>query len=170
MRDRNGDLLLSSSKEPIRGLMLDDSNATVMISANVASLPLSSATSLRGHVNDAPMWGLDSRSVKLVEFTWERKLFGTCTYYYTVTYGFDINFERYIIPIIDQGTRYLKDTGDPNNIDHWIPARHKTTNEKMTVWLDGAGGRLTDLSNPVIKDIELEPESNFFTLGIPASL
>ena len=167
---RQGDLLMSSSKELIRGIMTDDSNAVVNVTQNLLSLPLAATTQLRNHVNATPMWGIDKRCVKLSDFTWDRHLWGTCSYYYTVTHGFDVNFDKYTIPVVDRGTRVLSDNGNPDNPEDYIPYRHPKTGDRMEVLLDGLGGLLTDVTAPVIEDAEIEYEADFFVLGIPATL
>ena len=86
--DRNGDAITSSSHEMIRGPMVEfDSNRpTVSIEKNILALPLSTFTPMIDSVNDATLWGLGARKVKLSNAKWKRVLYGTCTFYFIVTY------------------------------------------------------------------------------------
>ena len=107
--DRNGELLKTSSHERLRGPLVefDNNRPTVTIEKNLGSLPLFAVTSLIDHVNDGPMWGVDSRCVKLTNATWTRNFYGTCFVYYTVAYEFDVDFRTFDREAIDSGTKVL---------------------------------------------------------------
>ena len=91
--DKNGTFLVYSTGEPIQGdlLMFDETKATVKIEQNVAVLDLSGVGAKMNRVNAAPLWGVAARCVKLSRFSWERKLWGTCSWYYTRSFEFDID-------------------------------------------------------------------------------
>jgi hypothetical protein len=164
IKDRFETPLLSSSHEPLRGpqVEFDAHRPQIVIEQNVGTLELALCTSLVDTVNDDTLWGLVARRVKLSDFTWEEKWYGTCVYYYTRTFVFDIKnkvgdlFDRVLR---DEGTKALngkldKLTGqwtdlpipgysgspnpDPSNPMHF--KRFKDINgENARVILDGGG-------------------------------
>lgn len=172
-RDRNGDLLTSSSHEQYRGAIVerDDNRPGIRASVNLVSLPLATACPLIDTLNDATLWGLPINAIKFSNMPWQRKLYGTCTYYYTVTYEFEVDyntlFKRYIM---DEGTKVLKPGGDANNPKDF--ARNKDLlGGHGKILLDGSGEALDDAANPYIWEKELYDESNFLLLpGLPTSL
>ncbi len=108
--DRNGDILMSSSQEPFKGpeVEFDDSRPTVRIGINVLTLPLTTFAVMIDTVNDAVLWGLAARCVKLTNVSWSRLLYGTCTFYYSLEYEFEINYNTFDKELYDIGTRCLK--------------------------------------------------------------
>lgn len=80
-----------TSFEPIIGPQaeFDDSHFTVTVTQNVPSLQMALVSSMRDHVSDAALWDLPVRSWKLSEFSWERKLYGVCFFYYTRRFVFE---------------------------------------------------------------------------------
>tara|TARA_R110002020_G_scaffold12409_6_gene45507 strand:- start:13932 stop:14825 length:894 start_codon:yes stop_codon:yes gene_type:complete len=171
VKDRNDKDILTSSHEIIRGAAVefDDNRANISITKNVLCLPLATFTDMINTVNDATMWGLPKRTIKLSNVSWSRVLYGTCAFYFTVTYDFDIDFETFDRTVIDEGTRVLTKGGDKNNKNDFEV--YKDVNgENTRVFLDGAGSALGDGADPVEIDIEYYKESNFLTLGIPSTL
>lgn len=168
--DRFGYALLSSSWEQFRGNLVerDYSRPSVVIEMNLTDLPLSSFAPAIDTVNDAPLWGLSERCVKLSNITWSRKVYGTCTYYFTVTYEFDISFSTFDKTIIDHGTKKLKPGGSKTNPKDFIRALDDLDNP-IDVILDGNGNPWTNTgtSGPGIWTPQLYDESNFLLLGIP---
>lgn len=171
--DWNGDPILSSSKEQIRGSVVErDSNRpTVSIGKNLLALPLSTFAPMIDTVNDATLWGLPTRCVKLSNVSWARNLYGTCTFYYTVTYEFDIRYDTFDRTLLDEGTRYLAPGGDPTDPEDYLVCKDKN-DENTRVILDGAGGKWPGppATAGTIGPVEFYGESNFLTLGIPTSL
>jgi len=169
-RDRHGKSLVSSSWELLRGkeVEFDGNRPTVKVGLNVLALPLTAYSQMVDGVNDAPLWGLNKRCVKLSNVVWERQVYGTCSFYYTVFYEFDINFNTFDRVIVDSGTKVFAG-GDRNN-----PKDFKLYEDKFgghsRVLLDGNGEALDDGDNPVTKTLEKYFEFNFLTLGIPTSL
>jgi len=197
--DRHGRLIKSSSHELFRGPQteFDAHRATVKIQQNVSSLGLATFTAMVNTVNDSTLWGLSARKIKLSNVAWERQLYGSCTYYYTRGFEFDIDFEGFDRRILDEGTKVLNGhwqdptgTGsgsagtagsewvlddingaapNKNNPQHFI--RYKDRNgENARIILDGNGEPLADGENPYYFDVEYYAESNFLLLGIPTSL
>jgi len=121
-------------------------------------------------LNDRPLWGLEARKIKLSNVSWERLLYGTCTFYYKVTYEFDIRmdddgFDR---KLIDEGTKELKPGGDPND-PRDFQVYKDGNGENTRVLLDGAGKALTAEADPFEIDLKYYKESNFGLLGLPTS-
>jgi len=170
-KNKDDEKIASSSHERIRGPIMefDHNRPTVTIGMNLLTLPLSTFAPMVDTVNNHVLWGLGVRRVKLSNVQWERKLYGTCTFYYTVTYEFDIDYTTFDRVTWDEGTKILSAGGNVNNPDDF--EQYKDVNgENTRVFLDGAGNALTNGAAPVEIDIKFYNESNFFTLGIPASL
>jgi hypothetical protein len=171
-KDRNGDPITNSAKEVLTGSVVefDENRPTVRIEMTEATLPLSNFSLLMDHVNDALLWGLSARRVKLSNVSWERRLYGVCTFYYVVTYEFDINYYTFDPTVVDEGTRYLAPGGTASNPNHYIDAQDlKGASQKII--LDGSGGKWDGTGSPgEVGPIEYYPEANLLSLGIPASL
>jgi hypothetical protein len=169
--DRFGDLLLNSSRELMRGSAVEvDANfPTVSIRMNQASIGLATYAAMVDGVNDSPLWGLMPRMVKLENVTWSRKLYGTCSYYYTLGYEFKINFATFDKLLVDQGSRILMSGGTAGKQDDYKKNKDKT-GEPMAVLLDGSGGLLPAGAPPYIFTKQMYPLVNMLTLGIPSLL
>lgn len=91
IRDRHNKPLKYTSFEQITGPLaeFDESHDTVTVTQNVPNLQLGLVHSMRDHVHDATLWDLPARCWKLSEFTWERKLYGVCFFYYTRRFVFE---------------------------------------------------------------------------------
>lgn len=194
--DRFGERIKSSSHEQFRGpqVEFDANRPAVKIEQNVSDLELALFSELIDHVNDAPLWGLPARCVKLDDAPWEKKLYGSCSVYYTRSLSFSIMFETFDRDLLDEGTKVLHGhwnttTGewdldningaapDPNNPQHFD--RYKDKNgENARVILDGTGkpakldlGTGTgEVGGPGSIHVEKYFESNLLLLGIPAVL
>lgn len=108
-KDRFGRWIRSSSHEQIRGpqVEFDSNRPTVRIEQNVLSLGLSTFSQMVDTVNDSTLWGLPRRCIKLSNVSWERKLYGVCTYYYTRSFDFDIDYNTFDRTVPDEGTKCL---------------------------------------------------------------
>lgn len=154
--------LLYSSHEQITGPLVefDNTKAMVNLEMNVPSLRLDLLTAAMNHVNDAELWGMPRRTVKLSTIGWEEKFYGQCYAYYTWHLGFEIDPETFDRFAVDQGTKVLngywdRDTGSatwgtwklrsiagaaPDNTDPTHFIRYKDWNgENTRVLLDGRG-------------------------------
>lgn len=89
--DRNGKPLRTVSFEQLTGpqVEFDDSYFQVVVEQNVVNLQLSTIAAMKDTVCDRTLWDLPKRCWKLSEFKWERKLYGTCGFYYTRTFTFE---------------------------------------------------------------------------------
>lgn len=164
-RDRFGDFLVSSSMELLRGINEDYGGATVTLGKNFVSLPLYTATQVRYHVNSGTMWGLPARTVKLVGFEFERNLYGVCTFYYTCSYSFEIDFEGWDKTVADRGTRTLVTGGTLGNLKDY-----RAVPDGREVFLDGAGAMATTLAGVGTATPQVAKQTDFLSvLGVPAT-
>jgi len=182
-RDRHGKLLKSSSHEMYKGAIAerDYNRPTVDIEITLLILPLSIFAGMIDSVNDASLWGLGPRMIKLSNASWQRHLYGTCTFYYTVAYSFDIDFKTFDRRAVDEGTRFLPPWIDPMGIDtttgkfNWeVPSKYIVIKDGDgenlgKTLLNGQGGQLVDIDAPIVHTFELYDESNFLLLNIPTS-
>lgn len=183
-KDRNGATITSSSLEPIR-IEAPDCRPSVVIEMNTGYLELDLFSEMINTVNDSPLWGLPARHIMLSNISWARLLYGTCTYYFTRKFEFQVQRGGYdITDMVDKGFKVVR--GEWNGTTHeWEPSGDDPTDPNNFVvytdenghafptatLLDGSGNPLTDLDNPVfIPTIERDPESNFYALGVPSYL
>lgn len=170
--DKDGNPLQYSNKEPITGPLaeFDANRPSVSISLNRLTLPITTFSSFYDCVNDATLWGIPKRCVKLSSCSWSRLMYGTCTFYYQLDYTFDINYQTFDPKVINQGFKYLKDGGNPNVPSHWTLLIDKNTGNVVGPNLLTADGKLVTNGVPTTKTLKVYPEVNMLTLGIPSSL
>lgn len=161
--DRFGFPICNSAWEQIRGAQVEFEHAkpTVCIEQNVADLQLADISYIIdvAPLNDAPLWGLPRRWVRLVNMSWDKKYYGQCYVYYTRRLEFEISSE-WDRDILDEGFKvlnghwgliskselagkwYLDNVNgvapNPFNPSHFIKATDPLGNS-MKVVLDGAG-------------------------------
>lgn len=166
-----GQPITSSSLEVIRGpeTERDGSRPTVEVGQNLSSLPLTSFASMMHLLNDSTLWGVAPRCVKFSRCHWERKLYGVCTFYYTVQYGFDIRYDGFDVVAMDEGTRVLAPGGTATNPKHF-QAYKDNTGENARVILDGRGRAWNGTGSPGTVNIQKYGQGNLLLLGIPTSL
>jgi hypothetical protein len=172
---RDGKPFLTSSYEFFTGpeTEFDESKPTVKIGMNLPFLPLALWTEMMHTLNDTPMWGIPEKCVKFSNVTFQRLLYGTCSYYYSADLDFDIDFRGFDRPVMDRGTRYLKTGGDWKKQNDWVVAVDANGNRpggQMPYWLDGSGGLLPLDQSPITVNLEGYDLGNLFLLGIPADL
>lgn len=118
--DKDGDLIKNSSHEPIRGPQneWDADRDIVRIEQNVASLGLATFSGMKNTLNDAPLWGMPARHIKLSSISWERLLYGVCNFYYKRIFEFEVRdtqangmagFDR---RVMDEGTKVIRGQWD----------------------------------------------------------
>ncbi len=170
-QDRYGSLILNSAYEPIIGASVerDYNSPTVSIKLNQPAINLSNLALMIDAVNDAPLWGLGARCVKLENVSWARKLYGTCTFYFTISFEFKINYNTFDRKLIDKGSRVLMSGGTVGNQEHY-EKKKEASGEPVEVLLNGAGNLLAAGASPVILTKQLYIPMNLLTLGIPSSL
>lgn len=179
-KDKDGNLILSSSHEPIQGIERNSDRHTVNVEQNVANLGLATVTAIINHLNDATLWGVDARKILFSGFSWERLLYGTCTYYYKRRFEFEVRnnpddgFD--LEDVADMGFKELDDTivgADKDNPTHFRYIKDKAgENTPVPLMLDNNGEVNTDpVGSPAFRPtIEIYGEANLLTLSIPTSL
>lgn len=171
--DRNGDLIESSSHEPLTGpeTEFDDNRPSVRISMNEPNLPLAQIADFVDKVNDSTLWGLGARKIKLSNVSWTRQLYGTCNFYFTIDYEFDVNFLTFDKTAADRGFLKLSAGGNQANLgDFEMILDEKGNPIKSPKFLDGNGNVAATVAAAGAVQIEYYDERNMLALGIPASL
>lgn len=189
-RDRFGNMIRSSSHEPVRGIQKPCNSPSVMIEFNQSYLGLDIFSPMVSTVNDSDLWGLGPRKIMLANVTWSRLMFGSCSFYYNIKLEFEIRFEGWDLDdVLDKGFKvrkgqWLPPTG-PWSAKVWTPDTSLSVNEpkNFVVWKDAKeeniptatplknGDPLFDPADPqFLATIELLDESNFYLLGIPSYL
>lgn len=186
-KNRLGKLIKSSSHEPIE-VDKEITRPTVVIEQNVVDLGpggFAEMVTMVNSLNDAGLWGLPKRTIKLKNMQWSRNLFDPVNVYKrTLTFEarwngtdtFDID------DILDCGWKVLRGKWVGNT---WTPDPDADVNnpEDFIIFKDKYGERysektalknglpLTDPTDPqFLPPVEQEPERNFFLLGIPTTL
>lgn len=178
-RANNNSLIKSSSHELIDDLERDAARPTVKISQNVPNLELGLFASMIHTTNDNPLWGLGAGKIKLDNVSWERKVYGSCFFYYTRSLDFSIKYEGFdIIDVLDTGFKEFDDDwylgtdaerADPMKY-RLIRSANRGDSSPTRMPLDGLGNVLTNVNSPVFLDpIQVYGESNFLLLNIPIS-
>jgi hypothetical protein len=174
--DYRGHPLVTTAGEPLRGpeVQFDDQDHTVTISQNVLSLGLPAVVQmLRNPLNASPLWGMAARCVKFSSFQWERNVYGTCAYYYTRTFEFEINFDTWDRVVPNRGTMAMGHWNADGT--SWVhedkPQVYKDKNGENTIcFLDASGDPVTDPNNVEPLYIYRYGQSNLLLLGLPTSL
>ena len=172
-------LILSSSHEPITGLEKDANRPTVTIEQNISVLGLNTFSAMVDTTNDRTLWGLTTGKIKLDNVSWERKIYGTCSFYYTRRFEFAIRYEGYnLVDVADAGfkkfdsTRYTDTPTNRADPTKYILAKDgRGENPPEKVLLNGSGSVLTNPLAPIfLSTIAVYGTSNFLTLDIPTVL
>jgi len=93
--DKDDEPIETPTGEVINNMEFDENRPTVRIEQNVTALGLATFAEMVDKVNVSPLWGLPVRCIKLSNVSWSRKVYGTCDYYYTRTFDFDVNFNTF---------------------------------------------------------------------------
>lgn len=182
LKDKDGNQIKSISGHPLRGpnVEFDANRPTVWIEQNRAQLGLSTFASMIDTVNGSPMWGLNKRCIKLSNVSWERKVQGTCEYYYTRRLEFDIRYDSFDKQVEDWSEFVLKghwpasggyvvDAGmSVSNPSNWVRYMDRSMNPSV-VALTSSGTPATTQESINIIDVKKYSESNFYNLGVPSS-
>jgi hypothetical protein len=174
-----GPVIVSSSLEPI-WVTKDKNRPTVSIQQTRLNLELGTFSSMLNTLNDATLWGMPPRCVKLRNVPWRRLVWGLCTFYYQRTLEFDISYDSFdLVDLRDQGHRVLDKKKlaanpylDRTNPDNFERCCDEKGNVNKVVLLNGRGEMCSDPTSHFhyIDKVELYEESNFLTLGVPATL
>jgi hypothetical protein len=190
-KDRHGKPLRNIAFERIRGPLaeFEDSRPNVIIRMNSLYLNLGDMKDYLHHVNDAEMWGLEKRMIKLSRMQWQRQVYGVCNYYFTSTYEFDINFNTFDKEYTHSGKRCLRGwsqgtyeeaPANPDLIDgatglplYKLPRMyeyHRDVSEEIVETDLDSKGRPVAISGEDTYETQIEyyDEANLLELGIPA--
>jgi hypothetical protein len=169
--DRDGALIMTSSLELVRGAAVEREYGypTVKIGFNSATLPLGVFAPMVDMINDAPLWGLPAKCVRLANATYERKLYGTCSIYYRIGYDFAIDYEGFDKYFPDYGHMVRMAGGTIGNPAHYVRYKDKR-GENSAVLLNGYGCPLGEGQPTVLLPAKKYPIGNLLSLGIPATL
>lgn len=133
--DRNGDRIVNSAHEQIRGpqVEFDAGRDVVVIEQNVADVDLDTLSAYKHYVNDDWMWGFPPRSVKFSRYTWEKKWDAECDVFFVRRLEFDVfvkddpdgpeptsGFDR---DLLDEGTKVLWGHWDDGGTGAWVTDR-----------------------------------------------
>jgi len=136
--DRLGAALTYTSGEQIRGALVtfDNCRTQVVIEHNVLDLELEKLEELKNTVHTGSLWDLPTRSWKLGSWTWSRKSYGTCSFYYTRRLVFEGWVKRDRVPysatfgqlvsgwdkdVLDESSKCIKGDWAPGAIPQlWI--------------------------------------------------
>jgi len=191
-KTRSGTPVTTFSHEPFTGpqVEFDHNRPTVYIEQNVADLELDVFSQMIDTLNDATLWGLSSRKIKLSNVSWSRVLFGVCSFYYVRSLEFDVAYDGFDRELLQQGTKALhgfinpssgqwqtyavfgaNGTAEPDSANPMHFSRYKDANgENSTCLLSADGTPLGTGSEALYFDLEYYGESNFLLLGIPTTL
>lgn len=138
--NRWGSPIVNPAHELLRGpqVEFDEGLPTVSISQNVATLGLAYLAQAYNCVNDAAMWGLSARCIKLSNLSWERKVYAKCDFYYVRNFDFDINYNTFDRDLPAKATKVLH--------GHWDTTTGSPT---LGQWvLDNIAGSAPSKTNP----------------------
>lgn len=195
--DKDGNPIVSTGFEFLKGPMVefDRNRPTIRIEQNVVDLELNVFAQMIDRVNISPLWGLPARSIKLSNVSWERLLFGTCGYYYTRTFDFDINYETFDRTVLDEGRKIINgkwetevdgfgrtiikkpynwiidDDADPYNPKDYIEFKDPSGELSTLIYDSVAIGSIwTGEYAASTKNVQRYKEANFLALGVPATM
>lgn len=167
----DGTPITNSAGQKLWGIKKDANRPTVRIEQNYSSIFLGGLAAAIDTVNDAPLWGLPARCIKLSNATWTRKVYGICSFYYTVAFDFDINFNSFDEVHLDKGAFSISPTAsNPANPtpQDLIPLR-AYDDSPIFGFLNGFG-QPAGPYDAGTRNVYLYPETNFLLFGIPTSL
>ncbi len=154
---------------------INTSKLTVELTANYFSIDVPLITGLLNRVNDTQMWGMPARTILFSDVRGQRLVYGTCVFYWRMTFMFDVDADTFDPDIWWWGTKVLKvgaPVGSENLDDYEIPKNKQTYEEMGAVPLQFEGRLATGLSiNKQHHQVyRLYKGGNFALLGIPMGL
>lgn len=171
-QDRDGKPYRSSPGTPLIGPQteIDDADWEIVIGFNSVSIPLALVNSLRHHLNDSVLWGLAAQKVKFSKYSFVRRLYGLCNFYYHNIMHFSIR-DDWTQNLADVGYAELKDGGDAETADDWVVSKDPHGENRGLMRLDTSGKVIVnDAQTPNTIVREPYPTGNLLLLGIPNTL
>lgn len=172
--DRFGKPLLYTTFERIKGPAVErrDGLPTLTVEVNVTSLPLSGYLAAVERLNDAPFWGFTTRWVRLVDISWSRQLYGTCFFYFTISYTFEFKQGGYDPPILNVSNWKLKLDGDVDDPTHYEQIEDDKDAPKGPIPIKADGSPAINIPADLhYLNKQIDNQFNFALLpGVPLSL
>jgi hypothetical protein len=170
--DKDGKPLRHPNFEPITGPEVEDkvSYPSIAIGFNTGVLPLSTYVLLINKVNDSPLWGLPSRCIRFTDAKWERVLYGSCFYYYKVTYTFECNLETFDKKVPAMGMKIKKEGTLGTKAEDFVVAKDSKGENMDIVFLNASGEAVDKEEDVYIQTLQIPKEANLLLLGIPTTL
>ncbi len=170
-KDRHGNQLANSVAEPwIPSPEVDDSRDTITIQVNTATINLLLRSQARDKVNDADIWGLPARSLKLSQWKYTVQAYGLCEQYVANDFEFEVNVDRWNEIRLDQGFRKKLGIDANGNTTYETLMDEKDQPLREPRLLDGNGNLLADGADPVEIEKEVIDEFDFSQLPLPNPL
>jgi len=169
-KDRNGRALVNSADEPFEDTPpIDDPLLILSLEKNTPTIDLDQWAEARGKVNDATLWGLQARRVRLMQWTWDIAYAGSGQPYVQNKFEVSINFDGYYYQPLDMGFREKTGLADNNGFPKYTTITVNGELPTKPQFLDGFGSRLLLNIPPVYFDgiggnpepFELEDEYDF---------
>jgi hypothetical protein len=132
-------------------------------------------------VNDATLWGLPARCIRFSDAKWQRKIYGSCFYYYPTTYTFECDIQGFDKEVPAEGTKEYSGSGPYDDPNSYVAAKNLSSSENEAIPLDYLGRRLVFKGYDVFGQVEyvynqyigkpqVHYQGNLLLLGIPSSL
>lgn len=172
--DRFGRRLINSAHEQIRGpqVEFDISHPTVKIEQNRIAFNLPLVTAMMNCVNDAPLWGLPARRIRLTNVSWEKKYYGACYNYYQRTLEFEVRYGGFDRNLVDEGSKVLNGHWDETSgsrnrwvldpVDRFGTQPDPTNPQDFKHAIDRAGNACRILLDGAGKPANLVTSSGFY--------
>ena len=174
-KDMDGEPITNSADEPfIPAIEIEDHEDTLIYEINTATISLATRAKYTRSVNDAPLWGLPARCVRLVQWGWDVAYYGQCNNYIRNRLEFAIRpaDRPWDFNILDQGTRikigFIADPSgqfDPSPIYDTVKDR-KDEGLNGPFQLDGKGLQLKKDSPAVFLTKKVYAEQDYSALPI----
>lgn len=152
VQDRNGTPILNSAWEQFHGPLIEfDANRDVVrIKQNVPDLQLALCESFKDVLNDAPLWGMPARCIKVSNFSWDKAYYGNCYAYYVRSWEFEIRTARDPVTndVISGFDRDLTDEGSKVISGQWFFHQPTKTWHWKIIPLDPADQAVATVDNP----------------------
>lgn len=165
--------VVNSAGDPYKDAIMGETHDIgVEISRNEWYYDLNLADTYRDTVNNAPFWGRDRGTVRMVNIGGQRKIVQS-NLYWNVTYELHIRSERWGKARLDQGTRVLcmEDGSQPSPAENPDGKRRLTdalgTPVVQECLLDGHGQALAEGADEVYRTWHYLDETPFDLLNLP---
>jgi hypothetical protein len=196
-RDRNGEIIVSSSFERLGGKQVEFDKGSPAVSITMNILPASTESSLKRFsdlmdcVNDRPLWGWKPRMVKFSDITYELMYYGNYSIL-SATLDFEIKTRRITqdnqTDVVSGHDRDVLDAGwkirtlgtDGTKPEHYQSNKNPADKDRSMIFYGDPNndatrgyawkyaGQKKDTMNKI--RVEYYNEANLFTLGIPVDI